>query len=620
MHFRADGWADALKRVLRDHQFEVDFMYGATDGQGARVVFSVVHPKNPRISPHGIASLIQRVFNYGEVRGFVPMLNVDEPSVFIACIAQIARYRVSTNPRKDAFNPYDPTLGDVGCKLAETIVEWTRYTACHLQIDSLQAELENADLRDQVRAYNLKICQIHGIPFHYDRESTKVWNSKNKTASCVSAIFQASPAISCRDGAADDFWQAKTNLRNKGDRNTALGLLLEAMKNLHQSYCGVAVQCTVKSAVNYPTALVHVLMQFPKRIQLYGAENLNKRLQHIASNIGCCSILSLMPVEFQPDNLLALAVLAMHDGKSSPARDKVWLALRNNAPATIVKATTSLPAPTRGRSETPRESGPESPSGCKTPRARSRTPAPRSRAATPSRYYAPPAKGKLLESVASLWRNEHTQDFIPGSVRFEDLFADVVLFVPEWVFSILDYAVEPPFLDEKDLASTIFGSSVIRCLKILAKAMHVCGKLLYRASHEVVLILRDALDPVERLCEHLGKALQACQGIMPVLEAFRHMKASSTPAGQIGGMPETAGPGPTILPRTVPRVIQWLPEDNPVKFIYGKMLMASIKMSEMRPDDDVYICWDRITRKAWELHQSLTEAHLQARLFQEYCA
>lgn len=385
------------------------------------------------------------------------------------------------------------------------------------------------------------------------------------------------------------------------------------------------VKCTVRTTSNYPTALVHVLLQFPKRIQLYGCENLNKRLHQLALDVGCCAIICLMPVEFRSDNLLALAILAMQDGRSSGPRDKLWFMLRSNDSQPEVRACTSLPEPPkpRGRSRTPAPR-----SRAATPAPRSRTPAPRSRAATPQvtspppseKYYAPPATGKLLESVSSLWRQERMQDYPPGSLVFEDLFTDVVLFVPEWVFSILDYEAEPPFKVEKDLASTIFGSSVIRCLKILAKAMHVCGKLLYKASHEVVLILRDALDPLDRLSQQLDQALQACKGIMPVLEAFRHMKASPSSSGHIGGKPETSSPGPIVPLRAVPRVIQWIPEDNPIKFIYGNMFMASTKLSEMCPDDNVYICWDRINRQAWELQQSLFEAHRQCRLFMEYCA
>lgn len=165
-------------------------MYGGIDGSAVRVVFGISHATNPRISPHGVATLIQRTFPSGERRGFVPMLNVDDPSIFIVSIAQIGRYRVSTDARRDAFNPYNPRVGDVGGPLEETVAEWARITACGTILDCLQAELENPVLRQQVRDDTLKVCANHGIPLQYDLESLKGWNSKDKTASSVSAIFQ----------------------------------------------------------------------------------------------------------------------------------------------------------------------------------------------------------------------------------------------------------------------------------------------------------------------------------------------------------------------------------------------------------------------------------------------
>lgn len=177
--------------MFQANRFELHFMYGGIDGSAVRVVFGISHATNPRISPHGIAALIQRTFPSGERRGFVPMLNVDDPSIFIVSIAQIGRYRVSTDARRDAFNPYNPRVGDVGGPLEETVAEWARISACYPIIDCLQAELkDNPVLRQQVRDDTLRICEIHGIPLQYDLESLKNWNSKDKTASSVSAIFQ----------------------------------------------------------------------------------------------------------------------------------------------------------------------------------------------------------------------------------------------------------------------------------------------------------------------------------------------------------------------------------------------------------------------------------------------
>lgn len=430
--------------------------------------------------------------------------------------------------------------------------------------------------------------------------------------------------------------QAKSNIQPHHPLS-ALDRLREELRQLDRSYPGVDVRLKVTPTNGFHTALVHVLLQFPAKVRLFGRNNLNERLQNLAIEVQQCSVMSVMPVDFRPDNLLALAVLSSFDDKSSPTRDQLWKTLcKGDAePEPEVAGTSSLPPPpparappsvsykmeeiVRGRSSS-RAASPA-------PRARSRTPAPRSRAATPAipdaraqSYYAPAAGGRLLESIAGLWRLNTMQDFAPGTQVFKDLFDDVILFVPEWVFNILDYDMDPPFKVENNLASTIYGSSVIRCLKIMAKAMHVCGKLLYRASHEIVLILRDALDPLERLSQHLHKAIQASQGILPVLEAFRHMKADQSAVGKIGAKPETAGPGPIVSLRAVPSVIVCMPIENPIKAIYWQMFMASTRLLEMCPDDDVYICWDRIARKVWEMQQHLQEGHKRCLELMSYCA
>lgn len=197
MEYGPDGWAEGLKRMFQGSRFELQFMYGACDGHAVRVVFGVSHKTNPKVLPRGLAVLIQKTFTKGDRRGFIPMLSLDETGTFLTAIAHVGRYRVTTDPRKDAFNLYDPCVGDVGDALAETVVEWVRFTSCRLMLDSLQSELDDPVQREQVRSYNLKICEIHGIPFEYDMESLKVWNSKDKLANSVSVIFQVLICLLC---------------------------------------------------------------------------------------------------------------------------------------------------------------------------------------------------------------------------------------------------------------------------------------------------------------------------------------------------------------------------------------------------------------------------------------
>lgn len=192
MHFGASEWAKAFKQMFADKRFLIDFMYGAVDGTAVRVVFGLRHLSNPKISPHGVGALLQKLFAHKDRKGFSPVLAVDETTLVVV-LAHIARYRNTTDPAKDMFNPYDSSVGDVGNELAATVVEWVRYTSCRLMLDGLQRDLDTVDssaLRTKVMHWNKDTSKLHGIPFQYNIENPKVWNSKDKMAKSASVIFQ----------------------------------------------------------------------------------------------------------------------------------------------------------------------------------------------------------------------------------------------------------------------------------------------------------------------------------------------------------------------------------------------------------------------------------------------
>jgi hypothetical protein len=184
-----DVWAEKFKTLFTKTQFDVEFMYSAVDGNAVRVVFALVNRRNPNISPHGVGTLIQKRFTHDAGKGFAPVLTLDE-ATFVIVIAHIARYRVTTEPHMDVFNPKNPMIGDVGSCLAATVVEWVRFTSCRMMLDGLQQDLQTPDLRDRIRSWNEGHCLYHEIPFRYDMEDGKYWNSKDKLADSVSAIFQ----------------------------------------------------------------------------------------------------------------------------------------------------------------------------------------------------------------------------------------------------------------------------------------------------------------------------------------------------------------------------------------------------------------------------------------------
>ncbi len=408
----------------------------------------------------------------------------------------------------------------------------------------------------------------------------------------------------------------------------------------------------------YPTTLLHVLFQFPRPVQMYGAGHLNERLQQISLRIRFSSVMSLMPVDFRSDNLLALAVLASFDDKSSPQRDQLWREYCRGVvrPPQEVRATTSLPEPAPVRpsmpmmSPLPYQQDPKpAPMPMMSPqpyqqeegevvrtlvqRARSRTPAPRSRAVSPVKPRSstpaptelvrlPVAKGLLLTYVSDLWQTEVMRAIPPGTQRATDLFQSFLLYVPAWVSDVLDYDVEGSYTDERGQASTIFGSSVIRCLKILAKAMHACGRALYRASKAVAQILRDQVDAMGELAHQMKLAFECCTGIIPVVEAFRHMKAKpELSLDGIGAMPETYGEVfvPPASPLAMPAVFASATPFNQLKLIYRYMFNAANRMEEMHPETGVFICWDRIARKVGELQQILGLAHEECQILAKYC-
>lgn len=187
--FGPEHWAPALKQMLSDKRFHVDFMYGAVDGSAVRLVIALRHLTNPDVSPHGIGVLIQNLFNHENRNTFSPVLALND-SVLILAIAHIARYRVSVKPELDMFSPFDIRVGDVGTALAETIVEWVRFSSCRLMLDGLQKELKCDALRLGIRKYNEDYCTLTGIKNPYDIEDPQDWNSRDKRAHTVSVLFQ----------------------------------------------------------------------------------------------------------------------------------------------------------------------------------------------------------------------------------------------------------------------------------------------------------------------------------------------------------------------------------------------------------------------------------------------
>jgi len=447
--------------------------------------------------------------------------------------------------------------------------------------------------------------------------------------------------------------QSKADPKKQSNEQAgSMDRLLHMLANLESMYKGVSVKCNIERAADNSAAIIHVLLLFPQKVHLYGCDHLSKQLQQLTLQVGCCSMLSLMPVDFRSDNMLALGVLAMFDSKSSFNRDHFWLNLCKSNWQPELKASSSLPEPVvvkveRGRSLTPAPAEAAARSRSRTPAARGRsmTPAPRARSKTPvksmgrSRTPSPSssvateryglssaAGGRLLsEVIESFWKADFMQDYAPGTREFRALFDEVPFAMPEWIGNVLDYNRDPLFQIYNDMSATVYGSSVIRCLKIVAKAMCVSGKLLYEASCDVVAILRDQQDTLETLSHSLLQSMQACQGVIPVLEAFRHMKktTSSVSLTHIGAKPEredgdssASAPYQTTF---MPLVIRRMSDSNPIKQIYRHMHMANVRLEEMGPDDNVYICWERMARKAWELSEYLLDAHRHARILLEHC-
>jgi len=634
-----DLWAAKFKKMFAEKQFIIDFMYGGTDGVCARVVFSLSHRKNPVISPHGVGSLIRKVFPHKHGKGFAPVLTLDEPTLAVV-IAHIARYRVTTEPHRDVFGP---TNGDVGTCLAATIVEWVRFTSCRLMIDGLFHELEGTPLAEGIRLYNQKVCTYYDIPSPYGFEDRAAWNSKDKMADSVSAIFQVWPWNSAWVFAAAHCVpaQVKTDLHKRhAETTTAISRLEKELREFIQVFPGGGkVTWKTLSADNYPTALVHVLMQFPQNIQLFGGVNLYEQLRQIALKVQFCSIMSISPVDFRSDNLLALGVLASFDNKSSLARDHQWRALCKGVavPKTDVPAVTSLPDPRlmsgaslpRSRAGTPAARGrsmtPDPRGRSRTPAARGRSRTPKSRSGTPPRSlspsykdFTPAADGKLLESISGLWDLDIMQDIEPGTQKANDFFRCVVLYSPDWIQDILNFQPISYHDAGANVAKTVLNASVLQCLKIEAAAMHVCGRMLYQASQEMALILQG-FDPLGRLSFHLNKALQACEGFMPILRSFCHMESEHDAFRRMDAKHLKDGYTPDEPLPTFPELIQRMSNSNRVKIIYCHIFTAKIRLAGMCPEPSVYVSWDRIHRNAVELRQNLQDACCQCQALMDYC-
>ena len=386
------------------------------------------------------------------------------------------------------------------------------------------------------------------------------------------------------------------------------------------------------------STLFHVvfLMETPQlmfgRNERWGA--FNEKLQSLMVRNGFTSLLSIAPVDFRKGNLLAEAVLASLDPHSSPKRDKLFDSLVScrvvhddffqKGPRSA--GSCSLPEPRKTLALTSvdyqisqkRSSASEAhdPPPYKSQAVLQASappffPSSASRGAPayyPSSAEYPKAAGIFERSIGELWFTPDAPDLIPGTPTFDALMDEILLKVPDWIDSILNYEIVAPHGREPYVAELIRKNSMAFCLKILGEAMLTCAKALFHASKAVMLAIQSGVDTLNSLYDDLDRASQACLGVEPVLEGFCGIKTPDLNGS--GVVPETLPINPeelSIAP-VLPALFAGVPEVNQIKKLYKHLFLAYNWLVVMQPDCGFVVCWDRILRQMREVKQAISLA------------
>ena len=323
-------------------------------------------------------------------------------------------------------------------------------------------------------------------------------------------------------------------------------------------------------------------------------------LLKISRDISSCSMLSLAPVDMQaPGNTMAEAILAIMDPFASSQRDALW---RDMHPPTLP----GLPLPPSTPSD-PRLRAPKPPlsrSRQTTPapsRSRQTTPAPsRSRQTTPAPSRgASPVGGELASGHLLSLLLEADFVMVPGTEEFDEEVQKMFLYIPEWIFGVLEAPEIPVMRHGQHIARSVLTDGMMRCLQLYANSMRTIAKAVYFASKAIADAIVHGHDTMQGVMDDIHCAAEQCRGLVPTIRAFCSIHVGEHEDFKGIGVKRSAGAskgqGPPKVPRIdMPSIVSNMPAANAVKQVYARLWQAHDVMWEMQPEDGFETDWDRI--------------------------
>ena len=600
-------WQQAFRDTMKARNFTIRFMYGVEKSSYVYIVFGLCAEQRLNISSAGVGKALGKVFTKRhEKSSFISIVclssvNCNGGETWLAlAIAHVACSRCAF---RGGIGEFDTTKGDVGDSRVAFAVDYIRATSFpHALCGSLTGIVpEDAAARhDQITAE----LRAKNLPLPWGKSKTK-WSAKLKTANVVSALFQASQKI--------------------------LDLLLRELAAYATTQHARLIMSTVEDKDTSGICL-HAVFKFQTPIEptkkfLAGCIEITKRLT-------MCTALSLAPLELVEGNLFACAAKASLDSDPSPIRDEMWA---KYFPFPEPKQSPHKPHPPPPRQQPPPKPcsmEPLPPPPQMVPVKRGPAPQdPRLMSGGPSAKKAKVAQKeeevvqarpmtRYLESQISEVVFEHG----PGTEGYDQDADQLIKYVHEWFFEILDIEPESVPVHKDGIARVTLSNSTLFCLQLLADNMRRCGKAIYHASLSFKLAVTKMRNTIAEIHDDFNQAHEICRGLEPVINAFRFTAVDTSKDFEgIGAKhaPESCCVFvPLELPKPLlPEAIANMNEFNLVKRIYMDMQRAHDKLYEMRPNDGLLLVdWDKICRNVGELKDILHEGPSAARRCWISCA
>lgn len=391
------------------------------------------------------------------------------------------------------------------------------------------------------------------------------------------------------------------------------------------------------------STLVHLLFSFSEKVDLFGPLGFRRALQDLVNGAGGACLLTVAPLDFTDENLLALGILALHDRKPSAARDRTWEWMVKGASGSAASSPVAVPGPmsvtpspvavpgplSSGVPPTdPRVRGYKAPSLPRPTAERQRSDPPsRSRSRSPSRgrgweqkpvarakIAAPKADGLLLVMSQEIWGTVP-----PGTDAAESLLNEMVCYVPEWIFQVKGAKdlIQWPHRHDEHVSWTVLENSMTQLLLVLAGAMQPCAEALYHASVSVVRMVEEGVDLTATLSADLRRAKECAVGVEPAIKAFTSIDLSREEFLNDWILPLTGGGTKPKESQEIVQALEALGGANTLGMVYSRLYEAHLQLHAMMPENGVHVRWDRIAGTVALLKQALQQAVAEACKLQE---